>query len=59
MHLQFFIFPVTILYYLTLTTNTMTTVVEPSLDSGTQPGASEHAVPLTSTPFNSALVAGM
>ena len=43
----------------TTTTTATSAVVEPSLDNRDQPVATEHAVPLTLTQFNSPLVAGM
>lgn len=45
--------------YLTTTIATASAVVQPSLDSRAQPVATGHAIPLTSTQFNSPLVAGM
>ena len=45
--------------YLTITTSTASAVVQPSLDSRAQPVATGYVVPLTSTQFNSPLVAGM
>ena len=44
-------------YYITMTT--ISAVIQPTLNSRAQPVATEHAVPLTPTPFRSPLVAGM
>lgn len=44
--------------YLTTTIATASAVVQPSLDGRAQPVATGHAIPLTSTHFNSLLVAG-
>ena len=41
------------------TTATTSAVMKPSLDSRPQPVATEREIPLTSTPLNSPLVAGM